>query len=75
MNITGVSSPHKDDVIETNDRCDPKLATYLEFPDCGGDVLDEQPARTAEAIRLYLQGLGYSTPYRSDEQTTRPTSF
>ena len=65
MNITGVSSPHKDDVIETNDRCDPKLASYLEFPDCGGAVLDEQPARTAEAIRLYLQGLGYSKSYLS----------
>ena len=73
MNITGVSSPHKDDVIETNDRCDPKLTTYLEFPDCGGAILDEQPARTAEAIRLYLQGLGYSKPYRTANQAHLPS--
>ena len=60
LNITGASSPHKDDVIETNDRCDPKTSSYVEFAECGGAVLDEQPAKTAEAIRLFLQGLGYS---------------
>jgi len=60
MNITGFSSPHKDDVIDTNDRCDPAKSSYVEFADCGGAVLDEQPAKTAEAIRLFLQGLGHS---------------
>jgi pimeloyl-ACP methyl ester carboxylesterase len=59
MNITGFSSPHKDDVIETNDRCDPTKSSYVEFADCGGAVLEEQPAKTAEAIRLFLQGLGH----------------
>jgi len=59
INITGSSSPHKDDVIDTNDRCDPALTSYVEFTDCGGAVLDEQPAKLAEAIRLFLQGLGY----------------
>jgi hypothetical protein len=60
LNITGFSSPHKDDVIDTNDRCDPAMTSYVEFADCGGAVLDEQPAKTAEAIRLFLQGLGHS---------------
>jgi hypothetical protein len=60
INITGFSSPHKDDVIDTNDRCDPAKSSYVEFADCGGAVLDEQPAKTAEAIRLFLQGLGHS---------------
>jgi hypothetical protein len=59
INITGFSSPHKDDVIDTNDRCDPTMSTYVEFSDCGGAVLEEQPAKTAEAIRLFLQGLGH----------------
>lgn len=59
MNVTGFSSPHKDDVIDTNDRCDPTKSSYVEFADCGGAVLDEQPAKTAEAIRLFLQGLGH----------------
>ncbi|UJR33050.1 hypothetical protein I4U23_020509 [Adineta vaga] len=59
LNITGFSSPHKDDVIDTNDRCDPKKSSYVEFADCGGAILEEQPAKTAEAIRLFLQGLGH----------------
>ncbi len=60
INITGFTSPHKDDVIDTNDRCDPTKSSYIEFADCGGAVLEEQPAKTAEAIRLFLQGLGHS---------------
>jgi hypothetical protein len=60
INITGFSSPHKDDVIDTNDRCDPTMTSYVEFSDCGGAIIDEQPAKLAEAIRLFLQGLGYS---------------
>lgn len=60
LNVTGFSSPHKDDVVETHDQCDPTTSSYLEFSDCGGAVLDEQPAKLAEAIRLFLQGLGHS---------------
>ena len=60
MNVTGFSSPHKEDVISTNDRCDPAKTSYVEFTDCGGATIEEQPAKLAEAIRLFLQGLGYS---------------
>lgn len=31
----------------------------LKFADCGGMVLEEQPAKMAEAFRHFLQGLGY----------------
>ena len=61
MNVTGFTSPHKDDVIETNDHCDPTKTSYVEFSDCGGAVLDEQPGKMAESVRLFLQGLGHST--------------
>lgn len=60
LNITGFSSPHKEDVINTNDRCDPTRTSYVEFTDCGGAVIEEQPSKLAESIRLFLQGLGYS---------------
>ena len=66
INLTGFSSPHKDDVIDTNDRCDPSITSYVEFADCGGAVLEEQPAKTAEAIRLFLQGLGHSESFSID---------
>ena len=29
--------------------------------DCGGMVLEEQPAKMAECLRCFLQGLGYVT--------------
>lgn len=48
-------------MIETNDHCDSSSSTYVEFADCGGAVLDEQPAKAADSIRLFLQGLGYGT--------------
>jgi hypothetical protein len=36
------------------------MTSYVEFADCGGAILDEQPAKLVESIRLFLQGLGYS---------------
>ncbi|CAF1022306.1 unnamed protein product [Didymodactylos carnosus] len=59
INVTGFTSPHKDDVVDTNDKCDPAKSSLVEFSDCGGFVLEEQPAKMAESFRLFLQGLGY----------------
>ena len=35
----------------------------LKFADCGGMVLEEQPAKMAEALRHFLQGLGYGNNF------------
>lgn len=59
LNITGDSSPHEDDVVETNGRLDPTKSAFVKFSDCGGLVLEEQPAKVAETLRHFLQGLGY----------------
>lgn len=59
LNITGDSSPHEDEVVETNGRLDPTKSSFVKFGDCGGMVLEEHPAKVAEALRHYLQGLGY----------------
>lgn len=59
LNITGDNSPHEDDVVETNGRLDPTKSAFVKFADCGGLVLEEQPAKVAEALRHFLQGLGY----------------
>jgi hypothetical protein len=32
---------------------------FLKLADCGGMVLEEQPAKLAEALRYFLQGLGF----------------
>jgi hypothetical protein len=55
----GDHSPHDDDVVETNGRLDPTNSSFVKFADCGGMVLEEQPAKMAEAMRHFLQGLGY----------------
>ena len=59
LNMTGDNSPHEDEVVETNGRLDPTKSSFVKFGDCGGMVLEEQPAKVAEALRHYLQGLGY----------------
>lgn len=61
MNVMGDMTPHDDDVIETNGRLEPETSSYVKLQDCGGMVLEEQPARMAEAMRCFLQGLGYVT--------------
>lgn len=63
LNVTGATSPHKSDVMDTNDRCDSTMSSYVELADCGGAVLLEQPSKMAESMRLFLQGLGYSKIY------------
>lgn len=59
LNVMGDDSPHDEDVIETNSRLDPTKTSFVKFADCGGMVLEEQPAKLAEAFRHFLQGLGY----------------
>ncbi len=69
LNITGDSSPHEDEVVETNGRLDPTKSSFVKFGDCGGMVLEEQPAKVAEALRHYLQGLGYGRNFLNISQT------
>lgn len=59
LNVMGDHSPHEDDVVETNGRLDPAKSSFVKFADCGGMVLEEQPAKMAESLRHFLQGLGY----------------
>jgi hypothetical protein len=59
LNVMGDHSPHDDDVVETNGRLDPTNSSFVKFADCGGMVLEEQPGKMAEAMRHFLQGLGY----------------
>ena len=65
LNITGDNSPHEDEVVETTGRLDPQKSSFVKFADCGGLVLEEQPAKVAEALRHFLQGLGYGKILKS----------
>jgi pimeloyl-ACP methyl ester carboxylesterase len=57
--MTGHFAPHVDDTVAFNARLNPHLSTWMKLQDCGM-VLEEQPAKVAEALRLFIQGLGYS---------------
>lgn len=59
MNITGALSPHMDDTVTLNSRLDPTNSSWMKISDCGM-VLEEQPNKISEALRLFLQGLGYA---------------
>lgn len=61
LNVMGDSTPHDDDVVDTNGRLDPATSSFVKMADCGGMVLEEQPAKMAECLRCFLQGLGYVT--------------
>jgi len=60
MLAAGSNSPHLDDTVDMNGRLDPTNSTWMKF-DCGGMLLEEAPGKLAEAIQLFLQGLGYAT--------------
>jgi hypothetical protein len=61
----GDHSPHEDDVVETNGRLDPTKSSFVKFADCGGMVLEEQPAKMSESLRHFLQGLGYGKSFKN----------
>ena len=57
--VCGHDAPHVDDTIEFNGRMNPEKCTWMKLQDCSL-VLEEQPGKVAEALRLFVQGLGYS---------------
>ncbi|CAH2292557.1 NDRG3 isoform X1 [Pelobates cultripes] len=57
--VVGDYSPAVDAVVECNSRLDPTKATLLKMADCGGLPQAVQPAKLAEALKYFIQGLGY----------------
>ncbi|RWS17678.1 NDRG3-like protein 1 [Dinothrombium tinctorium] len=57
--LCGAFSPHVDDTVTMNSRLDPTNSTWMKLSDCGM-VLEEQPGKVEEALRLFIQGLGYA---------------
>lgn len=57
--IVGSLSPHLQDSIDMNSRINPATSTWLKLQNCGM-VLEEYPDKVTEALKLFIQGLGYS---------------
>ncbi len=58
LNLTGDLSPFVSDTVYLNGRLNPVNTTWMKIQD-SAMVLEEQPAKIAEALLLFLQGQGY----------------
>ncbi|KAG8183614.1 hypothetical protein JTE90_025165 [Oedothorax gibbosus] len=56
--LAGDMSPHLEDCVTMNSRLDPTNSTWMKLSGCGM-VLEEEPAKVSEALRYFLQGLGF----------------
>lgn len=57
--LTGQQSPHLNDVEQLFARLPPQSSSCIRFPDCANPI-EEQSAKSIQAIALFLQGLGHS---------------
>lgn len=73
--LCGAFSPHVEESIQMNARLNPANSTWMKLQDCGM-VLEEQPGKVAEALKLFIQGLGYSlTAYERRRSSLRKLSI
>ena len=75
LNMVGEFSPHVDLTVDFNGRLDPEKCTWMKINDAGM-VLDEKPEKVAEAVSLFLQGLGHTLKVqRSKSANVRPSKL
>ena len=72
LNIVGDCSPHVEATITINMRVDPAKTTWMKITEAGM-VLEEEPDKVAEALCLFLQGLGYTVKTGRRSEPARPT--
>uniref|UniRef100_A0A4W4GE38 N-myc downstream regulated 1a n=1 Tax=Electrophorus electricus TaxID=8005 RepID=A0A4W4GE38_ELEEL len=58
--VVGDDSPVVDAVVDCNSKMNPSKTTLLKMADCGGLPQLDQPGKLAEALKYFIQGLGYS---------------
>lgn len=69
--MTGDQSPHVDATVVFNGRLQPNKCTWMKFQD-SAMILEEQPAKVAEALKLFLQGLGHTLAKRRPSAAKTP---
>ncbi|XP_077599275.1 protein NDRG1a isoform X1 [Stigmatopora nigra] len=57
--VVGDNSPAVEAVVECNTKLDPTKATLLKMADCGGMPQNDQPGKLTEALKYFIQGMGY----------------
>jgi len=59
LNMVGEHNPHVDATVALNGRLDPAKCSWMKIRKAGM-VLEEQPEKVSEAVKLFIQGLGYT---------------
>ncbi|XP_068996000.1 protein NDRG1-like [Embiotoca jacksoni] len=57
--IVGDNSPAVEAVVDCNSKLNPTKTTLLKMADCGGLPQVDQPPKVIEAIKYFIQGMGY----------------
>ncbi|XP_056665953.1 protein NDRG2 isoform X2 [Monodelphis domestica] len=59
MLVVGDQAPYEDAVVECNSKLDPTTTSFLKMADSGGQPQLTQPVKLTEALKYFLQGMGY----------------
>ncbi|XP_040569855.1 protein NDRG3 [Lepeophtheirus salmonis] len=65
LNIVGAYSPFSADTVVLNGKLNPQTTSWMKIHECTM-VLEEQPAKMAEAFRLFVQGHGFCINIRKN---------
>ncbi|XP_042345816.1 protein NDRG1-like [Plectropomus leopardus] len=57
--VVGDNSPAVEAVVDCNSKLNPTKTTLLKMADCGGLPQVDQPAKVIEALKYFIQGMGY----------------
>uniref|UniRef100_A0A8C2X3K9 Protein NDRG2 n=1 Tax=Cyclopterus lumpus TaxID=8103 RepID=A0A8C2X3K9_CYCLU len=73
--VVGDNSPAVEAVVDCNSKLDPTKTTLLKMADCGGLPQVDQPAKVIEALKYFIQGMGYSdAEYKKHLSSLSPVS-
>ncbi|XP_040900363.1 protein NDRG1-like [Toxotes jaculatrix] len=72
--IVGDSSPAVEAVVDCNSKLNPTKTTLLKMADCGGLPQVDQPAKVTEALKYFIQGMGYMSSASMTRLRSRTTS-
>ncbi|XP_026227983.1 protein NDRG1-like [Anabas testudineus] len=76
--VVGDNSPAVEVVVDCNAKLNPTNTTLLKMADCGGLPQVDQPAKVIEALKYFIQGMGYmssASMTRLRSRTTSSSSF
>uniref|UniRef100_A0A3Q3N793 Protein NDRG1-like n=1 Tax=Mastacembelus armatus TaxID=205130 RepID=A0A3Q3N793_9TELE len=72
--LVGDSSPAVEAVVDCNSKLNPNKTTLLKMADCGGLPQVDQPAKVIEALKYFIQGMGYLSSASMTRLRSRTTS-